>query len=109
MAMFGYLKHILDGSNFEDDGEANGDEVVIDIGLIKTMYEGVHPMDEVGVFDKQRSSIVPLQGILVCLKHMMQKIVEGCTRGGVALCDHATLNHESCGIKNSKHLPHKGK
>jgi hypothetical protein len=65
-------------------------------------------MDEIGVFDKQIISIFPLEEILICLKHMMQNIVEGCTQGGVAFCDHATLNHESCG-KISKHFSHKSK
>ncbi len=48
MAMFGYFKHVLDWSNFENDGETNGDGGVIDIGLIKTMDEGVHPMMKLG-------------------------------------------------------------
>jgi hypothetical protein len=39
-------KHILYGSNAKNDGE------VIDIGLIKTMGKGVHPMNEVGAFDE---------------------------------------------------------
>ncbi len=55
MAMFGDLKHILDGSNFEDDGET----MVMKGSLIliwSELWEGVQPMDEVGVFDKQINS-----------------------------------------------------
>jgi hypothetical protein len=37
------------------------------------MDEGVHPMDEVGVFDKQRSSIVPLEGISLFKEHDAKK------------------------------------
>ncbi len=47
LAMFVDPKHILYGSNAKDDGEE-----VIDIGLIKTMGKGVHPMNEVGAFDE---------------------------------------------------------
>jgi hypothetical protein len=47
MAMFVDLKHILYGSNAKDNGEE-----VIDIGLIKTMGKGAHPMNEVGAFDE---------------------------------------------------------
>lgn len=107
MVMFGDLEHILDGLDFEDDGETmamKGSSILVWLNYGK----GVHPMDEIGVFDKHKISIVPLEGILICLKHMMQNIVEGCTQGGVAFCDPATLNHESCG-KNSKHFSHKSK
>jgi hypothetical protein len=85
MSMFVDHKHILDGSNFKDDGEK-----VINIYLIKTMDEVVHPTNNIGGFEKQRNSIAPLEEALVCLNHTMQKIVEKCTQGGVALCDHAT-------------------
>jgi hypothetical protein len=45
----------LDGSNFEDDGET----MVMKGSLIliwSELWEGVQPMDEVGVFDKQINS-----------------------------------------------------
>jgi hypothetical protein len=90
MAMFVGLKHILDGLDSKDDGEANGDEKVFNIDLIKTIDEGVHLMNEVDVFSEQGSSIALLEGALICLNHTMQQSVEECTQGGVALCDHAT-------------------
>jgi hypothetical protein len=49
VATFANPKDILDGSNFKVDGEANGDERVIDIGLIGTMEEVVLPMDKLGL------------------------------------------------------------
>jgi hypothetical protein len=90
MSMFVDHKHVLDGSNFKDDGEVDGDEKVINIDLIKTMDVIVHPTNKVGGFAKQINSIAPLEEALVCLNHTMQEIVEECTQGGVALCDHAT-------------------
>jgi len=86
MSIFVDHKHILDGSDFKDDG----DEKVIYIDLIKTMDEVVHPTYKVGGFEKQINSIAPLEEALVCLNHTMQEIVEECTQGGVALRDHAT-------------------
>jgi len=90
MSLFVNHKHILDGLDFKDDGEIDGDEKVINIDLIKTMDEVVHPIDKVGGFEKQRNSIAHLEEALVCLNHTMQEIVEKCTQGGVAFCDHAT-------------------
>jgi hypothetical protein len=48
VTMFVDPKDISDDSNFKVDGEANGDERVIDIGLIGTMEEVVLPMDKLG-------------------------------------------------------------
>jgi hypothetical protein len=50
MAMFADCKHILDGLDFKDDGEVNGDERVINIDLIGTMDEVVNSMNQVGGF-----------------------------------------------------------
>ncbi len=47
--MFAKAKDILDDLNFKVDGETNGDERVIDIGLIGTMEEVVFPMDKSGL------------------------------------------------------------
>jgi hypothetical protein len=88
--MFVDPKYILDDSDSENDGEANGDEGVIDIGLIGTMEEVVLPIDEVRAFDELESSSVPLEGTLIHLHHTMKEITKKCTQGGVALCDHAT-------------------
>jgi len=88
--MFVDPKYILDDSDSKDDGEANGDEGVIDIGLIGTMEEVVLPTDEVRAFDELESSSVPVEGTLVRLHHTMKEIIIKCTQGGVALCDHAT-------------------
>jgi len=90
-AMFMDPKCILDDSDSKDDGEVFGDKGVIDIGLIGTMEEVVFPTDEVKAFDELESSSVPLEWILVRLHHTMKEIIEKCTQGGVALCDHATL------------------
>jgi hypothetical protein len=49
VAMFAKAKDILDDLNFKVDGETNGDERVIDIGLIGTMEEVVFPMDKSGL------------------------------------------------------------
>jgi hypothetical protein len=87
--MFVDPKYIPDGLDFEDDSEANGDERVIDIGLIGTMEEVVLPMDEVKAFDELESSSVPFKVTLVHLHHTMKEVAEGCTQGAVALCDHA--------------------
>jgi hypothetical protein len=46
VAMFVDPTNILNDSNFEVDGEANGDKRVINIGLIKTMEEVVLHMDK---------------------------------------------------------------
>jgi hypothetical protein len=46
VAMFVDPTNILDDSNFEANGEANGDKRVIDMGLIGTMEEVVLPMDK---------------------------------------------------------------
>lgn len=43
----GHVCRPLYGSNAKDDGEK-----LIDIGLIKTMGKGMHPMNEVGAFDE---------------------------------------------------------
>jgi hypothetical protein len=43
-----------------------------------------------GVFEKQRNLVAPLEGALVRLNHTMQEIVEEYTQGGLALCDHVT-------------------
>jgi hypothetical protein len=109
VAMFSNPKYIPNDSDSKDDGEVNGDEGIINIGLIRTMEEVVFPTDEVKAFDDLESSSVPLEGALVHLHHTMKEITKECTQGGVAICDHATsiINHESCGIKNPKHSPHK--
>jgi hypothetical protein len=52
-------QYILNDSDFEDDGEVNGDEGVIDIGLIGTMEEVVLPTNEVKAFDDLESLNVP--------------------------------------------------
>jgi hypothetical protein len=90
VAMFVDLKYISNDSNSKDDGEVNGDEGVIDIGLIGTMEEVVLPMNEVKAFDDLESSSVPLEGALVRLHQTMKEITEECTQGGVALCEHVT-------------------
>jgi hypothetical protein len=89
-AMFMNPKYISNDSNSKDDGEVNGDEGVIDIGLIGTMEEVVLPTYKVRIFDDLESSSGPLEGALVRLHHTMKEITEECTQGGVALCDHAT-------------------
>jgi hypothetical protein len=50
-AIFGNPKYIPNDSNFEDNGEVNDDEKVIDIGLIGTMEKVVLPMDKIRAFD----------------------------------------------------------
>ncbi len=67
--MFVDPKYIPDGLDFEDDSEANGEERVIDIGLIGTMEEVVLPMDEVKAFDELENSSVPFEVTLVHLHH----------------------------------------
>jgi hypothetical protein len=79
MAMFVDLKHILDGLESKDDGEVNGDEKVFNIGLIKTIDEGVHLMNEVEAFHEQGSLIALLEGALVHLNQTIQQSVEKCT------------------------------
>jgi hypothetical protein len=54
-------------------------------------HEGVLPMDKVEAFNELESSIVPFEGILICLYHTMQEITKECTQGRVAFCDIATL------------------
>ncbi len=49
VAMFAEPKDILDDSNFKVDGETNGDERVIDIGLIGTMEQVLFLMDKSGL------------------------------------------------------------
>ncbi len=88
--MFADPKYILDDSNSKDDGEANGDERVIDNGLIGTMEKVVLPTNEVRAFDELESSSVLLERTLIRLHHTMKEIIKKCTQGGVALCDHAT-------------------
>jgi len=53
--MFVDPKYIPNDLDSKDDGEVNGDEGVIDIGLIKTMEEVVLPIDEVKAFDELQS------------------------------------------------------
>jgi hypothetical protein len=48
VAMFVDPKYILDDSDSKDDGEVNGDEGVIDIGLIGTMEKVMFPTNKVG-------------------------------------------------------------
>ncbi len=88
--MFMDPKYIPNDSNSKDDDEAFGDKGVIDIGLIGTMEEVVIPTNEVKTSNELESSSVPLEGTLACLHHTMKEIIEKCTQGGVALCDHAT-------------------
>jgi hypothetical protein len=54
------------------------------------MDEGVLPLDKVEAFHELESSIVPLEGILVCLYHTMQKLLKNAHKEGLQ-CDHATL------------------
>ncbi len=65
--MFANPKYILNDSYSEDDGEANDDERIIDIGLIGTMEEVVLPMDKVKAFDELESSNALLEKTLVRL------------------------------------------
>jgi hypothetical protein len=81
--------YISDDSNFKEDGEAYGDEKVIDISLIEIMEEVVLPT-KLSAFDELESSIVPLEEALTHLHHTMLRIVKECTQGGVALHDHTT-------------------
>jgi hypothetical protein len=77
VAMFVDPKYTLDDSNFKDDGEAYGDERVIDISLIETMEEVVLPTNEVRAFDEPKSSIVPLEGALT---HITSHNARDCQR-----------------------------
>jgi len=47
--------------------------------LVGLKHEGVLPMDKVEAFNELESSIIPLEGILVCLYHTMQEIIKECT------------------------------
>ncbi len=84
VVMFVDLEHIPNGSNFKDDGEVNGNEGFIDISLIKTWRCASYGWFKVEAFNELESSIVPLEGILVCLYHTMQEITKECTQGRVA-------------------------
>ncbi len=88
VAMFVNPKYILNDLDSKDNGEANHDKGVIDIGLIGTMEEVVLPTNKVKAFDELESSNVPLEGTLVHLHHTMKEITKKCTQGRVALCDH---------------------
>jgi hypothetical protein len=56
VAMFVDPKYISNDLDSKDDGEVNGDEKVIDIGLIGTMEEVLLPIDKIKVIDELESS-----------------------------------------------------
>jgi hypothetical protein len=106
-AMFTDPRYIPDDLDSKDDGEANGDKRVIDIGLIGTMEEVVLPPNKVRAFNELESSSVPLEGTLVHLHHTMKKIPKNAHKEGSHFVTMDQINHESCGHSNPKHLLHK--
>jgi hypothetical protein len=80
VAMFVDPKYIPNDLNSKDDGEVNGDEGLINIGLIGTMEEVVFPTYKVKAFDELKSSSVHLEGAITCLHHTIQEIAKECTQ-----------------------------